>query len=82
MTRSFPRQVQYCLPTSAHLTDIVAEFSDKLKVSIAHNKGYNHNEEVETSRSPPYYSIIKGVEEKGNLIFSATNERYRLLGET
>uniref|UniRef100_A0A1J3DN66 Dilute domain-containing protein n=1 Tax=Noccaea caerulescens TaxID=107243 RepID=A0A1J3DN66_NOCCA len=84
-TRSFPRQVhpvQYCLPICAHLTDMVAEFSDKLKVSITHNKGYTNNEEVETSRSPPYYSIIKGVEEKGNLSFSATNERYRLLGET
>ncbi|CAA7026870.1 unnamed protein product [Microthlaspi erraticum] len=85
-TRSFPRQVnpvQYCLPTCAHLTDMVAEFSDKLKVSMTRKKVYNNNEEVEeTSRSPPYYSIIKGVEEKGNLMFSATNERYRLLGET
>ncbi|KAG2262922.1 hypothetical protein Bca4012_012625 [Brassica carinata] len=85
-TRNFPRQVdpvQYCLPSSAQLTDMVAEFSDNLKVSMIQNIVYNNNnnEEVETSRSPPYYKIIKGVEEKDNLGFSPTNERYRLLGE-
>lgn len=82
-TRNFPRQVdpvQYCLPSSAQLTDMVAEFSDNLKVSMIQNIAYN-NEEVEISRSPPYYKIIKGVEEKDNLSFSPTNERYRLLGE-
>lgn len=83
-TRDFPRQVdpvEYCLPSSAQLTDMVAEFSDNLKVSMIQNIVYNNNEEVETSRSPPYYKIIKGVEEKDNLSFSPTNERYRLLGE-
>ncbi|CAH8312426.1 unnamed protein product [Eruca vesicaria subsp. sativa] len=84
-TRNFPRQVksvQYCLPSSAQLTDMVAEFSDNLKVSMIQNIVYNNNnEEAETSRSPPYYKIIKGVEEKDNLSFSPTNERYRLLGE-
>lgn len=83
-TRNFPRQVnpvQYCLPSSAHLTDMVAEFSDKLKVSMTQHKGYGSNEEVKTSRSPPYNNIIKGVEEKDNLSFSPAQERYRLLGE-
>ncbi|KAL1196875.1 hypothetical protein V5N11_024681 [Cardamine amara subsp. amara] len=83
-TRNFPRQfnpVSYCLPSGSHLTDIVAEFSDKLKLSMKQKKGYGSNKEVETSTSPPYYNIIKGVEEKGNLSFSQTSERYRLLGE-
>ncbi|KAF8115542.1 hypothetical protein N665_0025s0012 [Sinapis alba] len=82
--RNFPRQVnpvQYYLPSSAQLTDMIAEFSDNLKVSMIQNIVYNNNEEAETSRSPPYYKIIKGVEEKDNLSFSPTNERYRLLGE-
>ncbi|KAJ0266232.1 Nucleolar-like protein [Hirschfeldia incana] len=58
-TRNFPRQVdpvQYCLPSSSQLTDMVAEFSDNLKVSMTQNIVYNNsnnNEEVETSRSPP-----------------------------
>ncbi|XP_018445333.1 uncharacterized protein LOC108817190 [Raphanus sativus] len=84
-TRDFPRQVdpvEYCLPSSPQLTDMVEEFSDNLKVSMIQNIVYNNNEEVDTtSRSPPYYKIIKGVEEKDNLSFSPTNERYRLLGE-
>lgn len=84
-TRNFPRQVdpvQYYLPTSAQLTDMVAEFSDNLRVSMIQNIAYNNNnEETETSRSPPYYKIIKGAEQKNNLSFSPTNERYRLLGE-
>ncbi|CAN8257000.1 unnamed protein product [Cochlearia groenlandica] len=84
VTRSFPRQVnpvQYCLPSCAHLTDMVAEFSEKLKVSMTQNKGSNISKEVETTRSLTYYSIIKGVEEM-NFSFSPSNERYRLLGET
>ncbi|CAH2073786.1 unnamed protein product [Thlaspi arvense] len=84
-TRSFPRKVnpvQYCLPSCAHLTDMVADFSDKLKVSMTRNTRYGSNEEVETSSSPSHYNIIKAVEEKDNLSFSPTNERYRLLGET
>ncbi|ESQ40622.1 hypothetical protein EUTSA_v10012820mg [Eutrema salsugineum] len=70
-TRSFPRQinpVQYSRPSCAHLTDMIAESIDKLKVSM--------------TTSPPYNGIIKGVEEKDNLSFSPTNERYRLLKET
>ncbi|XP_010423278.1 PREDICTED: uncharacterized protein LOC104708410 [Camelina sativa] len=81
-TRGFPRQVHpvsYCLPSYSHLTDIVAEFDEKLKLSTTLNKEYSSNKEVEISRSLPYYS--KGAEEKENLSFSQTNERYRLLGK-
>lgn len=82
-TRCFPRQVNpvsYYLPSCSHLTDIVAEFSVKLKLLMTQKKGYSRNEEVETSRSPPYYNILKGAEEKDTINFSQTNERYRLLG--
>ncbi|KAG7554398.1 Dilute domain [Arabidopsis suecica] len=83
-TRCFPRQVNpvsYYPPSCSHLTDIVAEFTVKLKLSMTQKKGYSRNEEVDTSRSPPYYNILKGAEEKDAINFSQTNERYRLLGE-
>jgi len=82
--RGFPRQVNpvsYSPPSCSHLTDIVAEFSVKLKLSMTHKNGYSSNEKVETPRSPPYYNVIKGAVAKDNLNLSETNERYRLLGE-
>ncbi|KAL9278684.1 hypothetical protein AtEden1_Chr5g0089451 [Arabidopsis thaliana] len=82
--RGFPRQVNPVSnspPSCSHLTDIVAEFSVKLKLSMTHKNGYSSNEKVETPRSPPYYNVIKGAVAKDNLNLSETNERYRLLGE-